>query len=195
MSAPRVVAIDRANARADGMPHSSTAPSPWVERFLPLIKPGGLVLDLAAGNGRHVRVLRHRGFAVCAVDHDITRLLAFAGNNCEVRQINLETDDGWQLGDDYDGIIVSNYLHRPLLPAIARALAPGGVLIYETFMRGNERFGPRNPDFLLRPGELLEAFAALSVVAFEQGEVSVPRTAMIQRLAAVLGPIGMLPGS
>jgi SAM-dependent methyltransferase len=111
-----------------------------------------------------------------------------------VRRIDLETDDRGQLGDNYDGIIVTNYLHRPLLPTIARALAPGGVLIYETFARGNERFGrPRNPDFLLRPGELLEAFTGLTVVAFEQGEVSVPRPAVIQRLAAVFGPIGPLP--
>ena len=175
-------------------PQSSTAPSVWVNRFLPLIKPGGLVLDLAAGSGRHVRLLRDCGFAVCAVDRDTTALLAFAGPCCKVRQIDLETDDRRQLGDDYDGIIVANYLHRPLLPAIARALAPGGVLIYETFARGNERFGrPRNPDFLLRPDELLEAFTTLTVVAFEQGEVSVPRPAVIQRLAAVLGPVGPLP--
>lgn len=173
---------------------SSTAPSDWVNRFLPLIKPGGLVLDLAAGSGRHVRLLRDCGFAVSAVDRDTTALLAFAGPCCEVRRIDLETDDRRQLGDDYDGIIVTNYLHRPLLPAIARALAPGGVLIYETFARGNERFGrPRNPDFLLRPGELLEAFTTLTVVAFEQGEVSVPRPAVIQRLTAVLGPTGPLP--
>jgi SAM-dependent methyltransferase len=175
-------------------PQSSTAPSVWVKRFLPLIKPGGLVLDLAAGNGRHVRLLRDCGFAVCAVDRDTRSLLAFAGPRCELRQVDLETGDGWQFGDDYDGIIVANYLHRPLLPAIARALAPGGVLIYETFAHGNERFGrPRNPDFLLRPGELLEAFTTLSVVAFEQGQVSVPRRAVIQRLAAVLGPTGSLP--
>ena len=175
-------------------PHSSTAVSAWVKRFLPLIKPGGLVLDLAAGSGRHVRLLRDCGFAVCAVDRDTTALLVFAGPCCEVRRIDLETDDRWQLGDDYDGIIVTNYLHRPLLPAIAGALAPGGVLIYETFARGNERFGrPRNPDFLLRPGELLEAFTTLTLVAFEQGEVSAPRPAVIQRLAAVLGPIGALP--
>ena len=154
-------------------PQSSTAPSVWVSRFLPLIKPGGLVLDLAAGSGRHVRLLRDCGFAVCAVDHDTTALFAFAGPCCEVRRIDLETDDPRQLGGDYDGIIVTNYLHRPLLPAIARALAPGGVLIYETFARGNERFGrPRDPDFLLRPSELLEAFTTLTVVAFEQGEVS-----------------------
>ena len=175
-------------------PQSSTAPSVWVSRFLPLIKPGGLVLDLAAGSGRHVRLLRDCGFAVCAVDRDTTALLAFAGPYCEVRRIDLETNDRGQLGDHYDGIIVTNYLHRPLLPAIARALAPGGVLIYETFARGNERFGrPRNPDFLLRPGELLEAFTTLTVVAFEQGEVSGPRPAVIQRLAAVLGPMGPLP--
>ena len=175
-------------------PQSSTAPSVWVHRFLPLIKPGGLVLDLAAGSGRHVRLLRDCGFAVCAVDRDTTALLAFAGPCCEVRRIDLETDNRWQLGNDYDGIIVTNYLHRPLLPAIARALARGGVLIYETFARGNERFGrPRNPDFLLRPGELLEAFKTLTVVAFEQGEVSVPRPAVIQRLAAVLGPLAPLP--
>ena len=175
-------------------PQSSTAPSVWVSRFLPLIKPGGLVLDLAAGSGRHVRLLRDRGFAVCAVDRDTTVLSAFAGPGCEVRRIDLETDNRWQLGNDYDGIIVTNYLHRPLLPAIARALARGGVLIYETFARGNERFGrPRNPDFLLRPGELLEAFKTLTVVAFEEGEVSVPRPAVIQRLAAVLGPLAPLP--
>lgn len=175
-------------------PQSSTAPSVWVNRFLPLIKPGGLVLDLAAGGGRHVRLLRDCGFAVCAVDRDTTALLPFAGPCCEVRRIDLETDDHSQLGDDYDGIIVTNYLHRPLLPAIARALAPGGVLIYETFASGNERFGqPRNPDFLLRPGELLETFKTLTVVAFEQGEVSVPRHAVIQRLAAVLGPTCALP--
>ncbi len=175
-------------------PESSMAASVWVNRFLPLIKPGGLVLDLAAGQGRHVRLLRDCGFAVCAVDRDITALLSFAGPCCEVRRVDLETDDRSNLGEGYDGIIVTNYLHRPLLPAIARALAPGGVLIYETFARGNERFGrPHNPDFLLRPGELLEAFADLTVVAFEQGEVSVPRRAVIQRLTAVLGSMGLLP--
>src|SRR5262249_39090801 len=153
-----------------------------------------LVLDLAAGSGRHVRLLRDCGFAVCAVDRDTTALLAFAGSCCEVRRIDLETDDRWQLGDDYDGIIVTNYLHRPLLPAIARALAPGGVLIYETFARGNERFGrPRNPDFLLRPGEWREAFTPLRAAPLKEGGVWVPPPAVIQRLAAVLGPTGPLP--
>jgi len=173
----------------------SSAPfSAWVRRFVPLIRRGGRVLDLAAGSGRHSRLLHANGFAVCAVDRDISALLPLAACGCEVRQIDLETGPAWPLGTGYDGIVVSNYLHRPLLPAIGRALAPGGVLIYETFACGNERFGrPHNPDFLLRPGELLEAFAMLTVVAFEQGEVSVPRPAIIQRIAAVAGPLGRLP--
>jgi SAM-dependent methyltransferase len=165
-----------------------------VRRFLPLIRPGGLVLDLAAGSGRHTRLLLEAGFSVCAVDRDVSELLPLPGGRCEVRRIDLETGAPWPLGNGYDGIIVTNYLHRPLSPSIACALALGGVLIYETFALGNERFGhPRNPDFLLCPGELLEAFAMLTVVAFEQGEVAVPRPAVIQRLAAVNGPIDRLP--
>jgi SAM-dependent methyltransferase len=161
---------------------------------VPLIRRGGRVLDLAAGGGRHTRLLLDSGFAVCAVDRDISALSPLAGTGCEVRQIDLETSAPWPLGTGYDGIIVTNYLHRPLLPAIAQALAAGGVVIYETFARGNERFGrPHNPDFLLHPGELLDAFAMLTVVAFEQGEISVPRSAVIQRIAAVAGAIGHLP--
>jgi SAM-dependent methyltransferase len=152
------------------------------------------VLDLATGSGRHTRLLLDSGFAVCAVDRDISALSPLAGTGCEVRQIDLETGAPWALGTGYDAILVTNYLHRPLLPAIAQALAAGGVLIYETFARGNERFGrPYNPDFLLRPGELLDAFGMLTVVAFEQGEVLVPRPAGIQRIAAVAGPPGNLP--
>jgi SAM-dependent methyltransferase len=165
-----------------------------VRRFVPLIKRGGRVLDLAAGSGRHTRLLLDSGFAVCAVDRDISTLLPLAGAGCEVRQIDLETGAAWPLGASYDAIVVTNYLHRPLLPAMAQALAAGGVLIYETFARGNERFGrPHNPDFLLSPGELLGAFAMLTVIAFEQGEVSVPRPAVIQRIALVAGPLGGLP--
>ena len=154
------------------------------------------MLDLAAGSGRHTRLLLDAGFMVCAVDRDISELLPFAGERCEVPRIDLETGAAWPLGDGYDGIVVTNYLHRPLLPSIASSLAPAGILIYETFARGNERFGrPRNPDFLLRPGELLEAFAMLTPIAFEQGEVAVPRPAVIQRLAAVAGPCCRLPAA
>jgi SAM-dependent methyltransferase len=173
-------------------------PSAWVRRFAPLIRPGGRVLDLAAGAGRHTRLLLDMGFRVTAIDRDIAGLRAFAGDGCEVRAIDLEAGAPESalapLGGDYDGIVVTNYLHRPLFASIAVALAPNGALIYETFATGNERFGrPRNPDFLLRSGELLGAFAALSIVAFEEGEVNRPRPAVIQRIAAVAGPLGRLP--
>jgi SAM-dependent methyltransferase len=158
-----------------------------------LIKPGGRVLDLAAGGGRHTKLLLEMGFAVAAVDREVEALRPLAGSRCEVRAIDLETGAPWPLGGGYDAIVVTNYLHRPLLPEIAAALASGGVVIYETFAVGNERFGrPRNPEFLLRPGELLDTFAALTVLAFEQGEVSRPRAAVIQRIAALNGPLGRL---
>jgi SAM-dependent methyltransferase len=173
---------------------SFQAASAWIARFMPLIRPGGLVLDLAAGNGRHTRILIESGFAVRAVDRDTSALLTLAGSRCEISQVDLETGAQWALSGGYNGIVVTNYLHRPLLPAIANALAPGGVLIYETFALGNERLGPpRNPDFLLHPGELLQAFAMLTVIAFEQGEVTAPRPAVVQRIAAVAGPVRRLP--
>lgn len=175
-------------------PISSGTASAWVRRFAPLISRGGRVLDLAAGNGRHSRFLLDSGFAVCAVDRDISALRPLAARGCEVRELDLESGRRWPLGGGYQGIVVTNYLHRPLLPAIGIALARDGVLIYETFASGTERFGhPSNPDFLLRPGELLNAFAMLTVVAFEQGEISTPRPAVIQRIAAVAGPMGWLP--
>src|SRR5260370_26720376 len=170
----------------------------WVPRFAGLIRPGGRVLDRAAGGGRHHRLLLDVGFSVTAGDRDIAGLRALAGDKCDIRALDLEAGAPERavapLGGGYDGIVVTNYLHRPLFAAIAEALAPDGVLIYETFAIGNERLGrPRNPDFLLCPGELVEAFAALTVVAFEQGEVTLPRPAVIQRIAALAGPLGRLP--
>ena len=170
--------------------HAHDAPtSAWLRRFLPLIAPGGRVLDLAANQGRHTRLLLDRGFRVVAADRKVADLTAhFAAEpRCEIVEIDLEDGRPWRLGGSYDGIVVSLYLHRPLFPDLAAALAPGGVLIYETFMRGNERFGrPTNPDFLLQPNELFAAFSpVLSVLAFEQGEVTEPKPAMMQRIAAV----------
>ncbi|MBV9860295.1 MAG: SAM-dependent methyltransferase [Alphaproteobacteria bacterium] len=169
-------------------------PSEWVRRCLPLIRPGGRVLDLAAGAGRHTRLLLARGYRVTAIDRDVSALAALAGPDCTVVALDLETGAPWPLGGGYDGIVATNYLYRPLFPAICAALAEDGALIYETFAVGNERFGaPRNPDFLLRPGELLAAFAALTPIAFEQGEVARPRPAVLERIAAVAGAVGQLP--
>jgi SAM-dependent methyltransferase len=152
------------------------------------VAAGGKILDLAAGGGRHTRYFRDLGFQVAAVDRDASRLSALAGPHVEVVTADLENGSPWPLGNrQFDGIVVTNYLHRPLLPALAGALAPGGVLIYETFGLGNERFGkPSNPAFLLRPGELLEFAAAhgLQVLAYACGEVTEPKPAITQRIVA-----------
>jgi len=165
----------------------AATPSPWVRRYASLIRPHGRVLDLAAGNGRHTALLRHCSFTVVAADRDTTGLAAFAGDPaCTIHKIDLENGEPWGLGGSYDGIVVANYLHRPLFPSLIDALALDGILIYETFAVGNERFGrPSKPEFLLRPDELLAVFgSALSVVAFEQGLVEAPKPAVIQRIAA-----------
>jgi len=157
------------------------------------------VLDLAAGGGRHTLLLKDRGYRVVAVDRDTGVLVQrFAGDPMvEIRSLDLEDGGPWRLGQGFDGIVVTNYFHRPLFAPMIDALAPGGTVIYETFMLGNERFGrPSNPDFLLRPGELLSAFAsALTVVAFEQGIVDEPRPAALQRIAALKGPPTILPAT
>jgi SAM-dependent methyltransferase len=176
---------------------ANVPPSHWILRFLPLLPRGGRVLDLAAGGGRHTQLLRDRGYRVAAVDRD-TRALArrFAGDPAvEIVTLDLEDGGPWRLGQGFDGIVVTNYFHRPLFASIIEALAPGGAVLYETFMLGNERFGkPSNPDFLVLPGELLAVFgAALTVVAFEQGVVDEPTPAAIQRIAAVKGSVGALP--
>jgi SAM-dependent methyltransferase len=166
------------------------APSPWVTRFTPLIAARGEVLDYACGGGRHARWLAGRGFRVEAVDRDPVVLELLAGlPNITVRAADLEQGPWPYDGRRFDAVVVANYLFRPRLVPLLGLLNPGGVLIYETFMVGNERFGkPSNPDFLLRPEELLEvARGRFSVVAFEQGEVARPKPAVVQRLCAVQG--------
>ena len=156
-----------------------------------MIRPQGRTLDLAAGAGRHTILLRKLGFSVVAADRDTMALAALAGDSaCTIRTLDLEDGMPWALGKDYDGIVVTRYLHRPLFPALISGLAPNGILIYETFAEGNERFGkPSSPDFLLRAGELLDAFGkALAVIAFEQGAVHLPKPAVIQRIVAVNAP-------
>jgi SAM-dependent methyltransferase len=171
------------------MRHDNPDPSPWVLRWSHLIAAGGAVLDLACGGGRHARLLAARGHPVVAVDRDRAALAALAAvPGIDPFYADFENGAPWPLGARrFAAVVVVNYLHRPLFPLLAAALADGGVLVYETFARGNERFGrPSNPDFLLRPGELLDAFRpSLSVVAFEQGRVSLPKAAVIQRLCAI----------
>lgn len=148
------------------------------------------MLDLACGSGRHARHFAARGCRVLAVDRDDAALASLSGvTGVVTRAADLEGDTWPFAPSSFDAIVVANYLHRPLFGPILAALRPGGVLVYETFMVGNERFGrPSNPHFLLRPGELLEMVRGqLEVVAFEQGEVETPRAAVVQRLCAVRG--------
>ncbi|MCX7891435.1 MAG: class I SAM-dependent methyltransferase [Burkholderiales bacterium] len=170
--------------------HATQAPSDWVHRWTSGIGPGSRVLDVACGYGRHARLLAARGARVLAVDRDAEALAALADTaNVETRRADLEGGP-WPLpGEAFDCIVVTNYLHRPLFPHLLAAIAPGGRLVYETFMRGNERFRrPSNPAFLLQPGELLEVVhGRMAVLAFEQGEVVRPWPAVVQRICALRG--------
>ena len=162
------------------------APSAWVVRWTADIARGASVLDLACGAGRHSRLLAARGCSVTAVDRDPSVAKESASEpNVDFIEADLETD-GWPLpGRQFDAIIVTNYLHRPLFAALKGALAPDGLLLYETFAVGNAAFGrPSNPDYLLRPRELLEVFGSdMRVIAFEDGFVGKPKPAMVQRIA------------
>ena len=163
------------------MAHASPdTPSPWVVRWAALIERGP-VLDVASGGGRHARFLAQRNLEVVAVDREAQVI-----PGARFVQADLEDGSPWPFGGQrFGAIVVTNYLHRPLLPTLAASLAEGGVLIYETFMLGNERYGrPSNPNFLLRPGELLQAFGALTVLGFEQGATE---RSVAQRICAIRG--------
>ena len=180
------------------MGHDLDAPSAWVEKWAPLIRPGGTVLDVAGGSGRHARFLARLGFEVTGVDRDASLFRDDKPAQIEWVEADIEAGPWPFAGRRFDGIVVTNYLHRPLLPTLVASLEPGGVLIYETFAQGNERFGkPSNPAFLLAPGELLEAVRGrLRVVAYEdrvvggcpeRGQDSThPRPAAVQRVCARL---------
>jgi SAM-dependent methyltransferase len=171
--------------------HASSIASPWVLRFAPLVPAGARVLDLASGRGRHARLFAARGCTVLAADRDADALASLAGiARITTRRVDLEAGDWPFAAERFDAIVVTNYLHRPLFPDILAAVSDDGVLIYETFARGNEAYGrPSNPEHLLRAGELLASVAGrLAVVAFEEGLVADGgRTAVVQRIAAV-GP-------
>lgn len=167
---------------------SSQNPLPWVRRYVRLIPAGSRVLDLACGSGRHARCLLEQGYRVVAADIDLTGVNDLAHDDrVELVQADLERAQWPFEKKQFGGIIVTNYLHRPLFSNLIDSLDDEGVLIYDTFARGNERFGrPSNPDYLLREGELLDAFGiALNVMAYACGEVGEPAPAVRQSLCAV----------
>ena len=167
--------------------HEVTAPSDWVRRWARLIRARARVLDVACGQGRHARYLSALGCEVLGVDRDPSAQSALQDvPGVSVLIADIEAGPWPFEAASFDAVIVANYLHRPLFPRLIAALRPQGVLIYETFAAGNERYGrPSNPDFLLQPNELLERSKPLCVVAFEQGRVDRPKPAAIQRICAI----------
>ncbi len=171
-------------------------PSPWVIRFSSVIPAGEHVLDLACGGGRHSGYLLDLGYHVTALDKDTTAISERLAGHDNLGIITTDLEDGADAfgekgilnGRNFGGIVVVNYLHRPLMKALVNALKPGGVLIYETFARGNEAFArPRNPDHLLRSGELLDLVSGhLQIVAYEHGMIQANDLPGVkQRLVAV----------
>ena len=168
--------------------HGPSPVSGWVKRWSHLVPPQGSVLDIACGQGRHMKWFAEKGHAVVGVDRSPEEIHA-AANFGEAVLADIENGP-WPLMDggqtrQFEAVIVTNYLWRPLFPLIAQSVAPGGILIYETFAQGNETVGkPSRPDFLLRPAELLQAFKNMHTVAFEEGFLENPPR-FVQRIAAV----------
>ncbi len=183
----------RATPCGAGIPgsHGSEHPSDWIQRWSHLVPVGGTVLDLACGLGRHTRWFLQRGHPVCCVDRSpdaiqVVRATADPTTLERLETLVADLESGpWPYGARrFDAVVVTNYLWRPLLPVIVESVAPGGVLIYETFGAGNETVGrPSRPDFLLLPGELIAACAGLRVRAYEEGYLDGPPR-FVQRIAA-----------
>lgn len=164
--------------------HGTEAPSQWVQRWSPLVPPRGEVLDVACGHGRHMRWFSARGHPATGVDRSPEAIAAAGGFG---QAVLADIENGrWPLpGRRFAGVVVTNYLWRALFPILVDSVAPGGVLLYETFAAGNETVGkPSRPDFLLQPGELLRACEGLRVVAYEDGFLDSPER-FVQRIAAV----------
>lgn len=165
--------------------HLDPEPSAWVRRFAGLVKPGGAVLDVACGSGRHLRWLAAQGFAVTGVDRDAAAVEPLKPLG-EIVVADIENGPWPFAGRHFDGIVVTNYLWRALAPTLLATLADGGVLIHETFANGQQTIGkPSRPEFLLEAGELLRLYPGLRVVAFEDGFEAEPRR-FVQRLAALM---------
>jgi SAM-dependent methyltransferase len=163
-------------------------PSAWIVRWSHLLEPQSTLLDVACGPGRHLQWFAARGHCVTGIDRDIDQARLRCGG-AELIGADMENDP-WPLAVNgrtrtFGAVIVTNYLWRPLMPAVLASVAPGGVLLYETFASGNEKLGrPSRADFLLQPGELLLMCASLRVVAYENGFLDNPPR-FVQRIAAV----------
>jgi SAM-dependent methyltransferase len=174
------------------MTHGTESPSAWVARWAHLVPEGAPVLDVACGFGRHMRFFAQRGHAVTGVDR-APDAVAAARVHGEALEADIENGPWPLAGREFGGVVVTNYLWRALLPAIVACVAPGGVLLYETFAMGNETVGrPSRPDFLLQPGELIAACRELRVVAYEDGFLSQPDR-FVQRIAAARPLAGATP--
>ena len=171
--------------------------SPWVRHFALAIPKQGLVLDLACGTGRHTVLLASLGHTVLAVDRDISAIDLLKSDLIQTQKLDLEGSEWPLLNRQFSAIVVTNYLYRPFLDELPKMLTEGGVLIYETFADGNAEFGkPSNPNFLLKPGELLALAgrASLRVIAYEDIYLDQPKPAMVQRICAVKGHLkGCIP--
>lgn len=171
---------------ADARP--PTEPSRWVMRFSRLVRAGGQVLDLAAGGGRHTHWFLASERSVVALDRDLSALEWLEHPRLEKVEADLEASEGWPLGErSFDAVVVTNYLWRSIFDDIVGAVRHDGVLIYETFAEGNERYGrPRRPEFLLQAGELLAKVAPrLEIVAYEHGYTEHPSPRVVQRVCAI----------
>lgn len=164
--------------------HGTESPSPWVRRWAHLIPNGSEVLDVACGHGRHMRHLAGLGHTVTGIDHDPAAIEAVAPLG---QALLADIENGpWPLpGRTFGAVVVTNYLWRELLPTLVASVAPGGVLIYETFGIEHAKVGrPSRPDFLLQPGELLQVCRDLRVVAYEDGFLAAPER-FVQRIVAL----------
>ena len=169
------------------MPHTNLTPSPWVQRWSLRLKPGASVLDVACGTGRHMQWFVQHGHSCTGIDRS-EQALALAQASGRVVLADIEAGPWPLAGQQFDAIVVTNYLWRPLVPDILAALAPGGLLIYETFAAGHEAVGrPSRPEFFLQRGELLRLFASLRTLAYEDDFFEQPPR-FVQRIAALQTP-------
>ena len=168
-------------------PDQGLAVSPWVARWLRLATTESSVLDVACGSGRHTRLAAGQGHRVVALDRNVDALAGIEDvSGVIVLRADIEADKWPLIGQKFDVVVVTNYLHRPLFPELLQSVSETGLLIYETFARGNERFGrPSNPAFLLDPGELYDrVHASLRVLGYEDLYIETPKPAMVQRICA-----------